>query len=88
MSPQFLETEEVCIQSSSAYLITPRGRNVSFAETSQHGTYQHYRASQRGSHLSITLRIDAVYFHSVCLKGVSVCGRFVYLYAEIFQEFY
>ena len=70
---QFLETEEVGVQSATPDLVTPGFGNDSPPHTGEQRTDHHHTATQFGTFLHKLIALQVGEIQTVCLEGVDTC---------------
>ena len=72
LGTQFLEAQEVGVESPAAYLVAARLSDDGFAEASQQRTYHQHRAAQLGTLAHELVALQVVEVQLIGLEGVRV----------------
>ena len=87
-STQFLNTQEVRIQTATPDFITTRFRNHCLSEASYQRAYQHYRATQFRATAQEVITLQVSQVQIISLKSIRITSRLRNLHPHVAKQLY
>ena len=85
---QFLNTQEVRIQTATSDFITTRFRNHCLSEASYQRAYQHHRTTQFRATVQEVITLQVSQIQIICLKSVGITSRLRDLHPHVTKQLY